>query len=814
MGRASPGRRQHRQTRARPQRRAARLLSAVVAALLCVPLLIDLPRAAAQTAASGDSATEVTWRDIAATLAQMNDLGAFYTAFAARDTNGFARERWRRLGVNYPGTAAILRDLTKRDLLQIDDLPEGRSSALLDRGEIVIDRDLDGRWGAGPRRGVGGETALAMQRRDLLLPELMQALARRQLSQDWPWLADHLRAVGGLAQLAADPVARPLLARFFQAKDAYLWLAMLRVGEGDPAERQALARRQSETFNAIRALSSEMAATFGAAPAERLQNDWAKYVALVDGFAVTRGWVLLDPALRQTHLGAAARRDADTVNDAAAEVVASAPRSALAAARNEFGRAAQVTAAAPERRGVAGVNLGEVLDQSRSVSEGPPSAVSDLAARLPLETLAMRPELSGSATNPAAFRAFAERLRAAAEQPDPRQIIAEREQQLGVAREEVASLQSRVDELATALESRAAEAERLQAALAAERARLADAEQRAAEQAAAAEARIAAAQAEARAAEERAAEERAAAQREAERRAAEAREVELRAAEEAAAARQLAEAPQLRIAPSPGESDRLVSLLSRIEQRQLYMMAAIAVIFLMALLLWLRGRRRSVAIEQPPLLLASPAPAMPGPSVAGPAPAPLPARPIIDVPEEPAAARAAGLQGGKIKIDGVTPPTAEAKAAQKAAAVRRGAAEATAAAVPGAEGAPLGHEAEAAAHPIVAALRRGNLPLFELLFSELTDLRAPQLQRIVYGGRGEDLAIVCRAVGVDKLLFGSIFLLTDHLRGGSAEEEPERTAEILRMYDRMPPETAQKVLAKWQRNWSGAGNDTGALRGE
>ena len=69
-------------------------------------------------------------------------------------------------------------------------------------------------------------------------------------------------------------------------------------------------------------------------------------------------------------------------------------------------------------------------------------------------------------------------------------------------------------------------------------------------------------------------------------------------------------------------------------------------------------------------------------------------------------------------------------------------------------------------------------------------------------------------MGVDKLLFGSIFLLTDHLRGGSAEEEPERTAEILRMYDRMPPETAQKVLAKWQHNWSGAGNGAGASRGE
>src|SRR5690606_6559301 len=114
-------------------------------------------------------------------------------------------------------------------------------------------------------------------------------------------------------------------------------------------------------------------------------------------------------------------------------------------------------------------------------------------------------------------------------------------------------------------------------------------------------------------------------------------------------------------------------------------------------------------------------------------------------------------------------------------------------------------EADAAASPIVQALRSGNLPLFELLFGELTGLRAPQLQRIVYGGRGADLAIVCRAVGVEKLLFGSIFLLTDHLRGGTPEEEPERLAELLSFYERLEPETAGKMLAKWQHDWAGAG---------
>src|SRR3546814_17524693 len=108
-------------------------------------------------------------------------------------------------------------------------------------------------------------------------------------------------------------------------------------------------------------------------------------------------------------------------------------------------------------------------------------------------------------------------------------------------------------------------------------------------------------------------------------------------------------------------------------------------------------------------------------------------------------------------------------------------------------------ETEASTSPIVQALRRGNLPLFELLFSELTHLRTPQLQRIVYGGRGEDLAIVCRAVGVDKLLFGSVYMLTAHLRGGSVEDEPagrERVGEGKSWFVRVSPGGRQYIKKK------------------
>src|SRR3546814_9098319 len=86
----------------------------------------------------------------------------------------------------------------------------------------------------------------------------------------------------------------------------------------DVCSSDLLAERQAESFAVVRGLATDLAATFGPAPAERLQGDWSDYVARVDGFAVTRGWLLLDPALSRTRLGAAARAEAAAVDRAAA----------------------------------------------------------------------------------------------------------------------------------------------------------------------------------------------------------------------------------------------------------------------------------------------------------------------------------------------------------------------------------------------------------------------------------------------------------------------------------------------------------------
>ena len=154
----------------------------------------------------------------------------------------------------------------------------------------------------------------------------------------------------------------------------------------------------------------------------------------------------------------------------------------------------------------------------------------------------------------------------------------------------------------------------------------------------------------------------------------------------------------------PGADD-VTALLSRIEQRQLFMMIAIAVVFLIALLVLLRGRRRPAAVLEPqaPLLLTAPLPPVVGSGADA-----APERPVIDVEEAPASeadsappgpAERAGTESQERaesdlprprgRVNGVMPETVEARAAMKAGAAIAEAVRAAA----------LGSETDAAAHP-------------------------------------------------------------------------------------------------------------------
>ena len=98
---------------------------------------------------------------------------------------------------------------------------------------------------------------------------------------------------------------------------------------------------------------------------------------------------------------------------------------------------------------------------------------------------------------------------------------------------------------------------------------------------------------------------------------------------------------------------------------------------------------------------------------------------------------------------------------------------------------------------LIQTLRQGEVVLFEDLLSRLTDLRTNLIRRFVFEPGGEGLAIACRAAGIEKPDFASIFLLSRSARPGDKVVDPNELSRVLHFFDRIKPATARKVVKRW-----------------
>jgi uncharacterized protein (DUF2336 family) len=92
-------------------------------------------------------------------------------------------------------------------------------------------------------------------------------------------------------------------------------------------------------------------------------------------------------------------------------------------------------------------------------------------------------------------------------------------------------------------------------------------------------------------------------------------------------------------------------------------------------------------------------------------------------------------------------------------------------------------------------LQGGKHAVFEALFGELSGLRGATLERVLYEPSGEELAIACRAVEIDRVAFPRLFLLAR--MGRRAEGDPRDMARALAAFDRTSADAARRVLAGW-----------------
>jgi uncharacterized protein (DUF2336 family) len=101
---------------------------------------------------------------------------------------------------------------------------------------------------------------------------------------------------------------------------------------------------------------------------------------------------------------------------------------------------------------------------------------------------------------------------------------------------------------------------------------------------------------------------------------------------------------------------------------------------------------------------------------------------------------------------------------------------------------------------LVDSLRRGEIALFEALFTKLTGLRPNVVRRVLYGRGGEELAVACRTVGIAPTLFASIFLLSRKARPNDPPPAQGEVKRVLQFYEAIPLAAAEQLVKTWRRD--------------
>jgi len=99
---------------------------------------------------------------------------------------------------------------------------------------------------------------------------------------------------------------------------------------------------------------------------------------------------------------------------------------------------------------------------------------------------------------------------------------------------------------------------------------------------------------------------------------------------------------------------------------------------------------------------------------------------------------------------------------------------------------------------LLQTLRQGEVRLFEGMLAQVTGLRLNLARRLIYEPGGEGIAIACRAIGMTKADFGSLFLLSRSARPDDKSVDPGEVSRAMSFFDRIRVETAKVVMARWR----------------
>lgn len=101
---------------------------------------------------------------------------------------------------------------------------------------------------------------------------------------------------------------------------------------------------------------------------------------------------------------------------------------------------------------------------------------------------------------------------------------------------------------------------------------------------------------------------------------------------------------------------------------------------------------------------------------------------------------------------------------------------------------------------MIALLRRGRYQAFPALLARFAGLPEDAVRALLQEAGGESMAVVCRGAGIEKSDFATVFLLSRAARPGEQVVDPRELSRVLILYDRVSAESAQRILASWQKD--------------
>lgn len=101
---------------------------------------------------------------------------------------------------------------------------------------------------------------------------------------------------------------------------------------------------------------------------------------------------------------------------------------------------------------------------------------------------------------------------------------------------------------------------------------------------------------------------------------------------------------------------------------------------------------------------------------------------------------------------------------------------------------------------IIQSLRQRRIPVFIAGLAEMGHIDYRTVANILSDAGGECLAVLCKAVGVERSDFTSIFLLLEQAQGGGNPLDPGILTRNLELFDSTKQENAMAALGYWQRD--------------